>query len=85
MDDDDQSNPRQPGRPAGFSYLTPREFEVAALIGSGLTSKEIAARLTISKRTADAHAEHIRRKLGLHSRAQIAAWAVEQGLRQSGL
>lgn len=63
-----------------ISVLTPREREVAALIGLGLTSRNIAERLVISERTADSHAEHIRQKLALRSRAQIAAWAVEHGL-----
>ncbi|MFN8637845.1 MAG: tetratricopeptide repeat protein, partial [Chloroflexota bacterium] len=58
--------------------LTRREREVAASIGLGLTSRQIAERLGISSHTADVHAEHIREKLGLRSRAQIAAWAVEQ-------
>lgn len=57
--------------------LTSREWEVASLIAQGLTSRQIAERLVISVRTADAHAAHIREKLGLHSRAQIAAWVVE--------
>jgi DNA-binding NarL/FixJ family response regulator len=63
-----------------LNWLTQREREVAALIGEGLTSRQIAERLVVAERTVDAHAEHIREKLGLHSRAQIAAWAVDQGL-----
>jgi DNA-binding CsgD family transcriptional regulator len=62
------------------SQLTPREREIAALIAHGLTSREIAERLVIGKGTADAHADHIRGKLGLRSRAEIAAWAVRHGL-----
>jgi DNA-binding NarL/FixJ family response regulator len=54
--------------------LTPREAQVSELIAEGLTSQEIATRLGIAKRTADAHAEHIMTKLGVHSRAQVAAW-----------
>jgi predicted ATPase/DNA-binding CsgD family transcriptional regulator/DNA-binding XRE family transcriptional regulator len=54
--------------------LTPREAQVSELITEGLTSQEIATRLGIAKRTADAHAEHIMTKLGVHSRAQVAAW-----------
>jgi len=55
--------------------LSPREIQVAKLIANGLSNKEIATRLHIAVRTADAHAEHIRNKLGLRSRAQIAVWA----------
>ncbi|MFI7005512.1 LuxR C-terminal-related transcriptional regulator [Streptomyces sp. NPDC050145] len=53
--------------------LTPREREVAVLIGDGLTNRQIAERLVISKRTADTHVEHILTKLGVASRVQIAA------------
>jgi|SRR5579859_145984 len=59
--------------------LTRREGEVAALVAKGLSNREIAHRLFISERTVDAHLEHIREKLGVNSRAQIAAWFVEAG------
>jgi DNA-binding CsgD family transcriptional regulator len=72
------SQPR--GAATGPWSLTVREREVAALIARGLTSREIAERLVIAERTADSHAEHIRQKLDLHSRVQIAAWAVAHGL-----
>jgi non-specific serine/threonine protein kinase len=68
-------------RDAEAARLTPREREVAALIAQGLSSPRIAEELVISERTADAHADNIRTKLGLHSRAEIAAWATEHGLR----
>jgi predicted ATPase/DNA-binding CsgD family transcriptional regulator len=55
------------------SPLTRREQQVAALIAEGLTNKQIAARLVISQRTAEAHVEHILTKLGFTCRAQIAA------------
>jgi DNA-binding NarL/FixJ family response regulator len=54
--------------------LTRREFEVAELIESGLSNREIAERLVIAKRTADGHVERILAKLGFSSRAQVAAW-----------
>ncbi|WP_419998269.1 ATP-binding protein [Streptomyces boninensis] len=53
--------------------LTRREREVAALVAQGLSNREIAERLVISKRTADAHVEHILAKLGFSSRSEIAA------------
>jgi predicted ATPase/DNA-binding CsgD family transcriptional regulator len=55
----------------GFSGLTSREQEIAALVASGLSNKEIAAKLVISKRTVDAHVEHIFAKLGISSRVQL--------------
>ena len=58
--------------------LTAREAEVAALLGEGLSNQEIADRLVISIRTAQGHVENILRKLGLSSRAQVAAWIVSR-------
>lgn len=60
--------------------LTSREREVATLVARGLSNRDIAAKLGLAERTAISHIEHIMNKLGLHSRAQIAAWAVRQGL-----
>ncbi|QSE92981.1 protein kinase [Rhodococcus pseudokoreensis] len=60
------------------SVLTKREQQVADLVTRGLTNKEIATQLVISPRTAQGHVEHILTKLGVTSRAQIAAWVVEQ-------
>jgi non-specific serine/threonine protein kinase len=54
--------------------LTNRETQISELIAEGLTSREIAARLGVAPRTAEAHAEHIMTKLGVRSRAQVAAW-----------
>ncbi|WP_063043378.1 protein kinase domain-containing protein [Nocardia pseudovaccinii] len=64
--------------PSPSAELTTREQEVADLIAEGLTNRAIAARLTISQRTAEGHVEHILTKLGFTSRAQIAAWTVER-------
>src|SRR5690242_11787778 len=58
--------------------LSRREREVAALVVEGLTNKEIAARLFISERTVDGHLEHVREKLEVNTRAQVAAWVVRQ-------
>ncbi|WP_199552300.1 LuxR C-terminal-related transcriptional regulator [Streptomyces sp. N35] len=56
-----------------LAALTRREREVAALVHQGMSNREIAERLVISKRTADAHVEHILAKLGMASRGEIAA------------
>jgi len=58
--------------------LTRREREIAQLVRQGLTNKDIADRLVISRRTAEAHVEHILTKLGFTNRRQIAAWISEQ-------
>ena len=65
-------------RAGGSNPLTDREAEVARLIAEGMTNAEVGARLGISERTVDAHVEHIRNKLGLRSRTQIAVWSKER-------
>ncbi len=59
--------------------LTRREREVAALVAAGLSNREVAERLVISERTADAHVEHILAKLGISSRTEITALLGEPG------
>ncbi|WP_182481136.1 LuxR C-terminal-related transcriptional regulator [Nocardioides immobilis] len=59
------------------SPLTPREREVALLVQEGLSNQQIAERLVLSTRTAEAHVENILRKLGFSSRASVAAWVAE--------
>jgi non-specific serine/threonine protein kinase len=72
--------PSTPVHAVRHEGLSAREAEVAALIARGHTSREIAEKLVISEKTADTHADHIRTKLGLRSRAEIAAWAVTHHL-----
>jgi DNA-binding CsgD family transcriptional regulator len=61
--------------PAGDSPLSPRELQVARLVGRGLTNKQIGQTLYVSERTAENHVQHILAKLGLRNRSQIAVWA----------
>ena len=63
------------------NVLTSRELEVAALVAEGLTNQAIASRLSVAPRTAETHVENIRRKLGVRSRAQIAAWVAGNARR----
>jgi len=60
--------------------LTPREREVAGLVARGLSNRQIATQLFITEKTAANHIDHIMTKLNLRSRAQIAVWAVQNGL-----
>ncbi len=60
--------------------LTPRELEVATLIGRGLSNRQIADRLSISIATVERHAANIFNKLGVRTRARVAVWAAERGL-----
>jgi DNA-binding CsgD family transcriptional regulator/tetratricopeptide (TPR) repeat protein len=57
---------------SGWDSLTPAETKIAALVESGLTNPEIAARLFLSHRTVATHVSHILKKLGVHSRTDIA-------------
>jgi two-component system, NarL family, nitrate/nitrite response regulator NarL len=66
-----------PAEPAGRPLLTPRELEVLALVGEGLSNKAIARRLGISAHTVKYHLEAIFAKLGVRSRAE----AITRGLR----
>ena len=59
---------------AGSEGLTAREREITVLVARGLSNRDIAARLVISKRTVDAHVNHIFAKLGLSSRVQLTIW-----------
>jgi len=62
--------------------LSEREREVAELICDGLSNKQIAGRLAISRRTAESHVANILGKLGLYSRVQLAVQiAKESGER----
>lgn len=72
--------PERAPEPVSWGALTQREAEVAALIAQGRTNREIAGSLVITEGTAANHVQHILNKLGLNSRAQIAAWAVAHKL-----
>jgi DNA-binding NarL/FixJ family response regulator len=56
--------------------LTPREQQVAALVASGRTNRQIGRVLGISEKTAEVHLHHVMSKLNVRSRAEVAAWAV---------
>ena len=53
------------------SQLTAREREIASLVAAGLSNRQIAEMLFISRRTVDAHLEHIFGKLGITSRVML--------------
>lgn len=72
-----------PGRstsPRGDTLLSPRELEVAMLMGRGFSNREIADHLSISIATVERHASNIFNKLGFHSRIQVAIWTADLGL-----
>jgi RNA polymerase sigma factor (sigma-70 family) len=60
--------------------LTAREREVARLLATGRSNRDIAQMLVITEGTVEVHVKHILNKLRFKSRAQVAAWANERAL-----
>lgn len=71
-----------PADTTGPAVLTRREREVIRLLVRGYSNREIASELVISAKTAEVHVSNILGKLGVTSRAQAAAYAVEHGLAE---
>ena len=67
------------GRPRHPDILTPREWDVLALLREGATNEQIASRLGITERTAKFHVSEILSKLGVASREEAAAWSAPEG------
>jgi len=57
----------------GWESLTATERTLASIVGQGLTNKQAAARLFVSRHTVDSHLRHIFRKLDINSRVELAA------------
>ena len=70
--------PATPSPATAPPVLSAREIEVARLVATGATNREIASALSIAPKTVAAHVEHILTKLGASRRAQIATWAASQ-------
>lgn len=63
-----------------YEALTAREREVLQLAAQGLTTREIALRLSVRTRTAETHRANLMRKLGLHTQTDLVRYAVRRGL-----
>lgn len=72
-------SPTRVASPRGVAVgdLTRREREVLALVGEGLSNPQIASRLYVSPRTVEHHVGHLFDKLGVSSRAALAAYAAK--------
>ena len=63
-----------------YETLTTREREVLALAAEGHSSADIAARLSISPRTAETHRAHLMQKLDLHNQTEVIRYALQRGV-----
>jgi two-component system response regulator NreC len=65
-----------------YEPLTPRERQVLQLIAEGKTTKETAALLDVSVKTAETHRTNLMEKLDIHSTAGLVRYAIRRGLLQ---
>jgi two-component system, NarL family, response regulator NreC len=63
-----------------YDTLTTREREVLQLAAEGHSSNEIAARLSISPRTAETHRTHLMRKIGTRTQTDLVRYAIRRGI-----
>ncbi len=63
-----------------LSCLTAREREVLQLVSEGKSNKQIAALFGVSTKTIDSHRQHLMKKLGRHSVAELTKYAIIEGL-----
>ncbi|MEM0962437.1 MAG: response regulator transcription factor [Bacteroidota bacterium] len=75
---------RDEGRPAS-EQLSDREAEVVRLIGSGLSTREIAEELNLSVKTIESYRANVKRKLGLRSGSELARFAYDWTSRAMGV
>jgi len=72
-----------PSASASSDFLTDREREILQLVAESYSTKEIAAKLSISVKTVDNHRTNLMRKLDLHDVASLTRYALEIGLIES--
>jgi len=60
--------------------LSDREMEVLNLLGNGLSTREVAERLNLSPKTIHTYREHLKKKLGLKSAAELIRYAVARNI-----
>jgi two-component system, NarL family, response regulator NreC len=66
------------GIPSKKRGLTSREREVLKLLAEGQTVRSAAGVLGVSAKTVDAHKFNLMRKLGIHNKAELVMWAIQQ-------
>ena len=73
-------SPAEPEAGKALERLTKRERQVLGMIADGLTSARIGAELHVSPNTVSNHRQNLMAKLGLHNRAELTRFALDQGL-----
>jgi DNA-binding NarL/FixJ family response regulator len=76
-------NNRSKKKQTGIEALSPREFEIFKLIGSGATTESIADRLHLSPKTVETHRSRIKEKLAIHHLSELIALAADWMARES--
>jgi PAS domain S-box-containing protein len=76
----DRPGPEAPLQDSGLESLTNREQEVLRLIATGLTNKEIAARIHVSVKTVSTHRQNTMDKLNIHNAVGLTRYAIRNGL-----
>jgi len=72
--------PMSPGGGHETSRLSPREREIVQLLAEGKTTKEVAALLGISTKTAETHRANVMRRLGFRSVVELVRYAIRNGI-----
>jgi DNA-binding CsgD family transcriptional regulator len=72
--------PANMAKPDNRWTLTPRQVEVVRLACLGLTAKETARQLGISKNTVDEHLSEARRRVGARTKSRLVGWAIAAGV-----
>ena len=70
----------EPDSTSEVERLSPREREIARLIGQGRSNRQIAEMLVLSVKTVESHVKNVFTKLQVGTRAEIAAWVARHGL-----
>lgn len=76
-----RGTPERPGEDEALGGLSPREREILALIGEGLTNRQIGERLYLSEKTVKNNISRLLGKLGVERRVQAAVIATQSGVR----
>ncbi|WGL50804.1 MEDS domain-containing protein [Nocardioides sp. BP30] len=68
------------GKDDGWASLTGAELRIVSCVSRGVTNRQVAEKLSVSRHTVDAHLKHIYLKLDVHSRVELTVLALRHGL-----